>query len=94
MPIKPKKAKKVLADKGFREEKDRDHSYWFFYFEGRKTNCYTYFSHGSNNEIDNSLLKRMKRELQLDYDNQVKNLLECPLTEQDLVEILSDKGYI
>ena len=93
MPINPKNAKKSLAEKGFKPE-NRDHNFWFYYHEGKKTNCYTYFSFGSNKEIDDSLLKKMRKELQLDYIKQARELFSCPLEQRDLITILRKKGCI
>jgi len=94
MPITKRNAKRALQDKGFKEDNSRDHDYWFFYHNGKKTNCYTYFSHGSGRDIPRTIIKKMKRELQLDTDQQVRDLLNCPLSMDELVAILSSKGYI
>jgi hypothetical protein len=95
MPIKHRDAKHSLRQKDFREDKDRGDVYFFFYFQGKKTNAFTYFSHGSDSqEITNSLIKRMKKELHLDDNQQVRELLECPLTVEMYIKILRNKNVI
>ena len=94
MAIKYRDAKSSLLQKGFRDEK-RDHHYFFFYFEGRKTSAYTYFSYGSESqEVENNLLQTRARQLKLDKSQQVRDLFSCPLDYQEYVVILRQKNII
>ncbi len=92
MPIKTREAKTSLLQKGFQLD-NRDHIYFRFYYEGKVTRSHTYFSHGTN-EIDDSLLSVMKKQLQLDTNQQVRELFDCPLNENDIIEILRRKNLI
>ncbi len=95
MPIKHRVAKNSLLQKGFKDEKKRDHDYFFFYYEGKKTRAYTYFSHGSQSQdVDDSLLTTMMRQLQLDESQQVRDLFLCPLEHEQYVELLMQKNVI
>jgi hypothetical protein len=94
MPIRRRDARMALLQKGFREE-GRHHGFLFFYYQGKKTNAYTYLSHGpQSRDIDESLLKKMRRELQLDTSKQARDILECPLDGLQFAEILRKKGFI
>jgi len=95
MPIKRRDAKGNLLQKGFKDEKNRDHDYFFFYHEGKKTSAYTYFSRGSQSkDVDDSLLKVMMRPLKLDKSQQVRDLFLCPLDGEQYAEILRGKNII
>ena len=95
MPIKKREAENSLRGKGFKDEGKRDHDYFFFYFNGKKTNAYTYFSHGSESEdVNENLFKVMKRQLQLDNSQQVRDLLSCPLEQKQYIEVLKQKNII
>jgi hypothetical protein len=43
---KTREVKAALVRKGFAEESKRDHLYYFFLNEGKKTRIYTKISHG------------------------------------------------
>lgn len=94
MRIRQRDAKSALRRKGFREE-ERDHTFFFLYWEGRKTSCYSYFSHGSESqELGVGLLKKMQKELHLDTLGQVRDLLRCPLGEEELTRLMRAKGLL
>lgn len=92
MPIKTREAKNSLLKKGF-QQRNSDHVYFDFYYEGKKTRSYTFFSHGTN-EIDDSLLSTMKKQLQFDTIKQVRELFDCPFLEKHIIEILRKKNLI
>lgn len=95
MPIKRRDAQSTLLKKGFKHEKNRDHDYFFFYYEGRKTIAHTHFSRGSRSEdIDGSLLTAMMKQLQLDKSQQVRDLFLCPLEHKQYIELLMQKNVI
>jgi len=94
MPVKRLKARQSLLQKGFRQH-NRDHQFFIYYHQGHQTTCYTYLSYGAGSkEIGDDLLQTMKRELHLDSLKQVRDLLECPMDEQQLGVILSQKGLL
>jgi len=79
--------------KGFVREDGRDHEFYFYVHNGKKTRCFVKFS-SSHDVIDNSILKLMIRPLRLDRLQEVKELLECPMSQEALVKILIAKGEI
>ncbi len=94
MPIKCRVAERSLLQKGFKKDQ-RNHKFFIFYYRDKKTDVFTYLSHGSRSEdIDDSLLKLIKKELRLDDNQQTRDLLNCPLDGQRYAEILLQKGII
>jgi hypothetical protein len=87
--IKSRVLENVLEKKGFKK-KPGDHNYYYFYIRGIRTNIKTKTSHGSSGhsgrEIDNYLEKKIREQLHLSKE-QFKLLYDCPLKEEDLVEI-------
>jgi hypothetical protein len=93
MSIKSNKAKRSLSKKGFRTS-ETHHTYYAFYYNGIKTDCYTYFSQGSARDIDIEILALMKSQLKLNSIQQVRDLLSCPLKEADLIDVLIENKII
>jgi hypothetical protein len=92
VPIKVRDAAKVLQDKGFREEKDRDHVYYFFLRDGKKTGISTKISH-SERDLTDGLCGFMAKQLRLTM-TQFRNLIECPLTYKLYLDHLVNTGYL
>lgn len=83
-----------LLKKGFIRE-DSHHRYFYHEFNGKRTGAFTYTSHGSGYKTyGDPLLKRMKKELRLETLNDVKDLLGCPMDEDQYNEKLKVKGLI
>ncbi len=53
-----------LCGKGFREHAERDHRYYFFYHDGKKSSIKTKISHNAP-EIDDYLCSAMSRQIGL-----------------------------
>lgn len=87
--------KRALARKGFRErQKGRDHDFFFFEHEGLVKAVFTKISRGRKyRDIDDSLLKRMSRQLHLS-GSQFDQLIDCPMTEEGYVSVLIDRKII
>ena len=78
-----------LRTKGFVESRDRHHVYLNFHYLGKKTKWYTYTSHGKDDEdVGDPLVKAMKMQLGLATGRQVKDLVECPMSEAAYIETL------
>lgn len=84
-----------LAKKGFVCEDDRDHKYYHHKLDGRYTGVKTKFSRGSNfKRLDPSLLSRIKKQLRLNTSREFRELVECPMSKDDYVQILRTKGVL
>ncbi len=92
--MKPEKKEKVVAAllrKGFVE--DNSHHRYFRYSPGGKsTGVYTFISHG-HTECSSAILTNMKNQLHLTQD-QLKDLIDCPLTKEQLEEIYRKQGLL
>ncbi len=92
MQIDKRKIKSSLLKKGFVQQQG-DHEYFYHEVNGKRTGPYTYLSHGSKPKTyGDTLLKRMKLQLRLDSMQQVKDLLECPMSVEDYKSILKTKN--
>ena len=61
--LKTEKIDKALRKKGFKNEQ-RDHNYYFYYYNGKKSAINTKTSHGKD-EIGDSLIGMMAKQLHL-----------------------------
>lgn len=89
--VKTNKIDASLQKKGF-DKTNRDHNYYILYVEGKKTKIHTKISHSAT-EIDDFLVKQMARQVRLDR-KQFEDLIECPLSKEDYIEILKEKGEV
>lgn len=81
----------ALNKKGF-ELSQTHHNYFILYVDGKKTSIRTRISHGKK-EYGENLLQAMSKQLKLSrvlFDD----LLDCPLSYNDYVDILVESGYI
>jgi len=93
MVIKSNKLQKALSAKGF-QRSNHHHKLYIFYCDGKRTDIKTMVSHGANHDIGPPLLSKIKKQLLLDSMEQLIDLIECPLTKDDLERIYEDKGKI
>jgi predicted RNA binding protein YcfA (HicA-like mRNA interferase family) len=94
LPQKARDVEAALKSKGFQDskKKGRDHTYYFFHYNGKKTNIFTKISHGES-EIHDKNCSSMAKQIKLD-NTQFKNFVNCPLTEQDYLKILVDSKHL
>lgn len=80
-PVKLRVARESLLSKGFVQVPDTgDHEHFCFIHGGRKTKAWTKLSRWkSSDDIDASMFKRMKPQLQLERDKEVEDLLSCDM---------------
>lgn len=93
--MKARKARDVrqaLTRKGFREDRKRDHWFYFLYAGGRKSAIYTKISHNET-EIGAGLLAVMARQLRVS-PAQFALLIDCELSETAYIRLLIDAGQI
>lgn len=89
------KAKDVrcgLCNKGFVEDRRRDHCYFFFHHRGRKTNIYTKISHGAT-DLSNSLCSAMARQVRLSGPR-FHDFMVCPYSQEDYTNHLIGSGHL
>ena len=91
MIVKSNKLERALSAKGF-QKSNHHHKLYIFYCDGIKTDIKTFTSHGSK-EIHPPILSKIKKQLLLDKE-QLMNLINCPLSQDDLERIYEDKGKI
>jgi hypothetical protein len=91
VPLKARDVKKSLKAKGFGEE-NRDHFYYFFVYNGKKSPIHTKISHGET-DIDDRNCASMARQIKL-TNPQFKNFVDCCLTKEAYLEVLIQTGHI
>ncbi len=92
MQIEKRDVELALPKKGF--ERDNSHHIYFKHrYQGKYTGAYTYVSHGMKS-IGNSIIKQMKNQLRLDNSHQVVDLVNCPISGDDYIQILRSKGQL
>ena len=75
--------------------KKRDHRFYYFYHNNKRTHIRTRISMGSHyKDYGNDLLKKMKRQLRFDSLSHLVDFLKCPLTKNNYVTILKRNGEL
>jgi hypothetical protein len=90
--FKAKDVSDSLCEKGFQEDSGRDHKYYFFYHDGKKSSIKTKISHGAR-EIDDYLCSAMSKQLNLTRA-QFRDLVECPLEAEEYLRLMIDTGHL
>jgi len=89
---KTAKIKRALKKKGFEEDKTHHNMFWF-YHDSKKTSIRTRISH-SIEEYGESLLGEIKRQMRFPEKKQLLDFIDCSLSKNDYVKILTDTGTI
>jgi len=83
-----------LLTKGFVKE-ETHHRYFYHEVEGKRSGIFTYTSHGSHYKTyGDNLLKLIKKQLRLETLGQLFDLVKCPMSSNDYVSLLREKGLI
>lgn len=90
MQIKKTDVKKIFSKLGI-SIRSTKHRYGWFTFEGRKI-LRVHFSHGKG-DIPGKVTDKIRSQLKLSQ-NDFKRLADCPLSLDDYVNILTEKGII
>lgn len=94
MSLERSKVKTNLPKKGFVETDDRDHIFYHFFHEGKKTHIRTHVSHGSKYKtLGDGLVSTMAKQCKLTTKN-FKKLAECTLSHEDYVAELKSSGEV
>jgi hypothetical protein len=88
--LNAKKARSALLKKGFVLEDEHHHYYEFWYNE--KLIARTRMSH-NDQDLNNYLISAMSRQCLL-KKNDFLNLIKCPLSQDDYIEILREQGAL
>lgn len=81
-----------LPRKGF-ERTQSHHIYFHHKINGRATGAYTYLSHSLKvRDLTRDLLTSIRKQLKLDSNAQVVDLVNCPMDGDEYNRILREKG--
>lgn len=89
--LKTTQIDRALRKKGF-ETLNKDHHFYYYMDNGKKTNIFTKTSHSSD-EIGEGLIKMMATQVHLEK-NEFKELVQCTLSGEQYRDILISKGFI
>lgn len=91
------KTRKIVASltkKGFSPKRGKSkHIKYTLFVEGKKTSVYTWISHGSD-EYEDKILNVMRKELRLETNRELDDLIECPMSAEVLISLLKKRGAI
>ena len=88
--FKSKQVEKALEKKGFIKVVTHHKRFYFNNNEGKRTEVRTYISHGKK-EINDYLIESMSKQTKLSKE-QFINLINCPLSKDEYIEILKAQG--
>lgn len=95
MKVDRRELESNLPKKGFRREDSGDHIYFYFEKDGRLTSAYTKVSHTKKLKvISGGLLTAVRRQLHLETNQDVIDLVSCPMSEAEYLERLIAQGVI
>ena len=92
MVFKAKDVGSTLCEKGFRVDNKRDHRYYFFYHDEKRSSIQTKISHNAD-EIDDYLCSAMSKQIRLTRP-QFKALIECPLTAEEYLKMMIEAKHL
>jgi hypothetical protein len=90
--LKTKDIVSALLQKGFHQSNTHHMVFWLYDGE-TKTGVKTRISHGKSEYGDN-LLAKMRQQLGLDTKAQLFDLVKCPLSHQDYLDLLVKKRVV
>ena len=86
-----------LPCKGFEVQRDGHHIFFHHIYDGKRTGAYTKVSHSKKfREISDKggLITVIKRQLKLNTNAQVADLINCPMSEEDYLQHLKTINVI
>ena len=94
----PKDIEKALLAKGFEKISSKQkshHQFYFFNYNGKRTNVYTYLSHGSKSvTYGNNLMSKIKHQLRFADSKIADKFLDCPFKQEQYIQMLKDAGEL
>lgn len=98
MPLSRDKIEKSLKKKGFVPDSTKEHHrYYHHQVNGKRSGAYAYayVSRGTSHKVyGDNLLAQMYKTLKLKDRKQLVRLVECPMTGEEYIELLTEKGII
>ena len=95
---KSKEIAKSLNKKGFEPQTgEKHHSYYYFYFNGKKTHVNTYLSHDTSKEYSGKkkgLLHDVKNQLKFNKLDDCVKFIDCTFSEQNYIDMLVKKNEL
>jgi len=92
---KPSDIKKALLKKGFIEDEESHHKYYYLVVEGKKTDLYTYLSHGKDaKEYGAPLMDKIKKQLRFKDTKKAEDFLDCPMSAEQYIAMLQELDAI
>jgi hypothetical protein len=83
----------ALLAKGFMQASgNRDHDYFFFRYQGKKTSVFTRISHGERS-ADDWLIGKMAQQVKL-TKREFLALVECTLSGPAYCRLLVERGHV
>ncbi|MPL65995.1 hypothetical protein SDC9_11663 [bioreactor metagenome] len=93
-PISRDAIESSLRKKGFRQD-DRDHRFYYFFYQNRRSSIRTKISTGTHyKDYSDKLLKSMKTQLHMPSTKDLKDFLICTKSEEEYINILQNDGII
>lgn len=91
MVYKTREIENALIKKGFEENRQGCHKVYTYVSGGKRIGISTMTSHG-NIEYSGRMLSNMRKQLFLER-RQFDDLVKCPLTKEELIQIYRNQGY-
>ena len=94
--MKARDIQKALEKKGFQKKEGKRHMKYILHVNGKKKRVLTIFSRGRDKKkLGDDLIRRIMKQLHFDNDkDKFRDFVECPLTYEDYLELLREKGII
>lgn len=92
MQLEKREIERSLPKKGFVRDERPHHTYFLHLNPGIETGPFTYTSHGKAMTYGPNLISRMRQQLQLKTNQQVVDLVKCPLDSNGYNQVLIEKG--
>ena len=92
MEIKGALANQSLSEKGFKAKEGTKHIFYHYMFEGKKTKIVTFMSRPPG-PLGDKLISKMAKQVKLKR-NEFIDLVNCPLTKENLLKIYLERKLI
>lgn len=89
MTVSSKSAEHALLYKGFRLD-DRGDRYFIFHEGDRKTSVFTFISHGSKHDLDDFLVGKMSKQMQL-TKREFLTFVSCQIDRAGYLRLLRER---
>jgi predicted RNA binding protein YcfA (HicA-like mRNA interferase family) len=91
--FKTREFKAALRKKGFQTDRRTGDELFYLFVDGKKTAIHTKTSWGASEDLRNTLMNMIKKQLKLD-SKEIESFIACPMEYEQYVEILKKKGVV